>query len=139
MLSISCCVLHTPCACTYDNLLASQDVFIAIYISCQLDRSRSPTMPCILLVVIFRISIVLPHSSIFSRSLVATQADCWYRLFAHARNIMYRTLTFTDRRLSNREAVHPIPCGNAHISHVTNIRHVQARAYRAYIIIHSVT
>ena len=45
MLYSSCCVLHTPCACTYDNLLASQDVFI------QLDRSRSPTMPCILLVI----------------------------------------------------------------------------------------
>ena len=33
MLYTLCCVLHTPCACTYDNLLASQDVFIAIYIS----------------------------------------------------------------------------------------------------------
>ena len=54
MLYTSCCILHTPCACTYDNLLASQDVFIRSYIrlmsTAQLDRSRSPTMPCILLV-----------------------------------------------------------------------------------------
>ena len=54
MLYTSCCILHTPCACTYDNLLASQDVFIHSYIhlmsTAQLDRSRSPTMPCILLV-----------------------------------------------------------------------------------------
>ena len=39
-----------------DNLLASQDVFIRSYIhlmsTTQLDRSRSPTMPCILLVYI---------------------------------------------------------------------------------------
>ena len=38
-----------------DNLLASQDVFIRSYIHLmstrQLDRSRSPTMPCILLVL----------------------------------------------------------------------------------------
>ena len=51
MLYTSCCVLHTPCACTCDNLLASQDVFIRSYIhlmsTTQLDRSRSPTMPCI--------------------------------------------------------------------------------------------
>ena len=55
MLYTSCCILHTPCACTYDNLLASQDVFIHSYIhlmsTAQLDRSRSPTMPCILLVI----------------------------------------------------------------------------------------
>ena len=41
-----------------DNLLASQDVFIRSYIhlmsTTQLDRSRSPTMPCILLVYIYR-------------------------------------------------------------------------------------
>ena len=39
-------------------LLASQDVFIRSYIhlmsTTQLDRSRSPTMPCILLVIICR-------------------------------------------------------------------------------------
>ena len=39
-----------------DNLLASQDVFIRSYIhlmsTTQLDRSRSPTMPCILLVLL---------------------------------------------------------------------------------------
>ena len=54
MIYTSFCILHTPCACTYDNVLASQDVFIAMHISSttQLDRSRSPTMPCILLVSI---------------------------------------------------------------------------------------
>ena len=45
---------YSTCACTYDNLLASQDVFIRSYIhlmsTTQLDRSRSPTMPCIHLV-----------------------------------------------------------------------------------------
>ena len=53
MLYTSCCVLHTPSACTYDNLLASQDVFIAIHLmsTMQLDRSRSPTMPCIVGVI----------------------------------------------------------------------------------------
>ena len=53
-----------------DNLLASQDVFIRSYIhlmsTTQLDRSRSPTMPCILLVYIL-------YRKIAEKSLPAVQ------------------------------------------------------------------
>ena len=50
MLYTSCCILHSPCACTYSACFSgSVYSYIHLMSTTQLDRFRSPTMPCILL------------------------------------------------------------------------------------------
>ena len=80
-----------------DNLLASQDVFIRSYIhlmsTTQLDRSRSPTMPCILLVISARAHNIRVVQSFLSS--LRTVVSFWF--------ISHMTLN-----QSNRDTVHAI-------------------------------